>query len=66
VLAIQALNNGDLASGSDDGTMKLWDVENGTVKKDKYVNSAITSFLLLENGDLVSGSADGSVIIWQN
>ena len=55
------LYNGDLVSGSKDGTIKFWDVENGTVKKEIRVNSAIYSLKVLPNGDLVSAS-DESII----
>ena len=43
--------------------MKIWDVENGTLKKEIRVNSRVTSFEILLNGDLVSGS-DKSIVIW--
>ena len=59
------LENGYLVSGSSDRTIKIWNLEDGTVKRTltghyKYV------FALkeLENRDLVSGSADEAIKIW--
>ena len=57
------LDNGDLVSGSADGAIKIWDVENGTIKKEIQVNSQINAFEVLENGDFVSASKS-SIIIW--
>ena len=64
VFALKVLNNGDLVSGSEDRTIKIWNVDDGTVKRDLEVNSTINSLEVLPNGDLVSAS-DHSVIIWE-
>ena len=58
------LNNGDLVSGSEDRTIKVWNVDDGMVKKDLEVNASVNSLEVLPNGDLVSAS-DRSVIIWE-
>ena len=57
------LDNGDLVSGSADGAIKIWDVENWAVKIEMRAHSRINSIEILENGDLVSAS-ELSVIIW--
>ena len=57
------LDNGDLVSGSEDGTIKIWDAYNETLKKNIEVNSCISSLAVLQNGDLVSLSGK-SIIIW--
>ena len=61
---MKGLDNGDLVSWSNDGTIKIWDVETGLVKNEKNVDSVIiNSFVMLQNGDLVSAS-DKSIIVW--
>ena len=53
VNALAVLNNGDLVSSSPDGTMKIWNVQYGTIKKEVGVDSEVHSFVVLPNGDLV-------------
>jgi WD40 repeat protein len=53
-----------LVSGCEDGTINIWDVENGTMKKEIKVDSCINSFEVLANGDLVSAT-NKSIIIWE-
>ena len=60
---MKVLDNGDLVSGSQDSTIKIWDVETGIVKKDIKDISGI-NFEVLQNGDLVSASGE-SIIIWE-
>jgi WD40 repeat protein len=54
-----------LISGSVDGTIKIWDFENGTVKKSINVEAIVCSLELLSNGDLVCGTVDGQVKIFE-
>jgi WD40 repeat protein len=65
VRALVELPNGDLASGSDDGTIKIWDINEGTVKKTLtgHLNS-ISSLLVLPNDILASSSVDFSIKLW--
>ena len=59
------LKNDDLATGSYDQTIKIWDIENGTVKKTLTGHTnCINRLILLENNDLVSGSTDKTIKIW--
>ena len=60
--ALVVLNNGDLVSGSHD-KIKIWDVENETIKKDIKVDSKVYALVVLPNGDLVSALKD-SIQIW--
>ena len=56
VCALNALDNGDLVSGSDDCTIKIWNPETGAIKKDIEATSIVTSFVKLQNEDLVCAS----------
>ena len=59
VYVLALLQNGDLVSGSWDKTIKVWNVDNGTVKRTLTGHiSFIFAFKVLDNGDLVSGSYD--------
>ncbi len=63
------LENGYLASGSLDKTVKIWDVTNGklmhTFDQSNGGHTAyVYSLAYLENGYLASGSEDASVKIW--
>lgn len=66
VSCLVALKNGDLASGSNDKSIIIWDLSKKEVNY-KLLNhtSGITSLTQLTNGDLVSGSADGQIIKWK-
>ena len=59
------LHNGDLASGSYDKTIKIWDVKTGTIKTDMKVNSVVASLERLEDGRLVCGCANGAINIYE-
>jgi WD40 repeat protein len=59
------LNNGDLASGSDDKTIIIWDSVTYSIKRvlNNHTN-AVYSLALLPNDDLASGSLDWTIKIW--
>jgi WD40 repeat protein len=59
------LNNGDLASGSDDKTIIIWDSVTYSIKRvlNNHTN-AVFSLALLPNDDLASGSEDNTTKIW--
>ena len=65
VLALKVLNNGDLASGSADGTIKIWNLDDGTIKKNLADNHGAYSFEVLQNGDLVGACGDCTIKIWE-
>ena len=64
VFALRLFDNGDLVSGSGDGTIKIWDVENGTIKRELIVNTGVHSIELLEDGRLVCGCENGAINIY--
>jgi WD40 repeat protein len=61
------IGNGLLASGSDDTTVKIWDLNKGELKysftdhRDK-----ILSLVRLDDGLLASGSKDSTINIWDS
>jgi len=65
VWALAVLKNGDLASGSSDTTIMIWQSLTGTLKKTlKGHSDVVLSLAVLQNGDLASGSYDYTVKIW--
>ena len=48
------LDNGDLVSGSWDKTIKIWNVEDGTVKRTLAGGSWAKSLIILENNCLIN------------
>jgi WD40 repeat protein len=65
VNALAVLHDGRLASGSRDGTIKLWDTATGscaiTLKGD---SSSVNALAVLHDGRLASGSRDGTIKLW--
>lgn len=59
------LSNGNLASGSDDKTIKIWNTTDGRLIRtlSNHTNK-ILSLLVLSNGYLASSSSDFSLKIW--
>ena len=55
---------GQLASGSDDGTVKLWDVKTGQLQQTLQAQSRVLSVAFDGGGQLASGSSDGTVKLW--
>jgi WD40 repeat protein len=58
-----------LASGSYNGTIKIWDLNNGSLRNvfnqtNNGHSGEITSMILLENGYLASGSGDYKIKVW--
>ena len=62
VLAV-AFGGGVLASGSDDGTVKLWNVQSGNLIKTLQTQRAVTS-VAFDGGVLALESDDGTVKLW--
>jgi WD40 repeat protein len=65
VQTLVVLKNGDLASGSKDHTIKIWNSSTGSLKRTlKGHNGYVETLAVLQNGDLASGSADKTIRIW--
>ncbi len=65
VNTLVTLPNGNLASGSNDMTVKIWNTNNGSLL---YSFAGHTNYVyrlaILPNGNLASGSYDKTVKIW--
>jgi WD40 repeat protein len=65
VWALAALPNGQLASGSSDHSIKIWDVATGAeVRTLGDHEGAAVALALLPNGQLASGSSDHRIRMW--
>jgi WD40 repeat protein len=65
ILALAALPNGRLLSGSTDSTLRLWNVETGTeIRRFEGHVGSINAIAVLSNGQAVSGSSDNSLRLW--
>ena len=65
-ISLAVLKNGNLASGSIDNTIKIWDTISGLLKVTLTGHSGdIESLVVLPNGNLASASHDGTIKIWQ-
>ena len=65
VESLLALKSGLLASGSNDDTIKIWNLDTGSIKRElKGHTGDVRCLAELKNGNLVSGSDDNSIKIW--
>jgi WD40 repeat protein len=61
------LNNGNIASGSVDKTIKIWNTQNKScIFTIKGHSQTVWCIIPLKSGDFLSGSADGTVKIWNH
>ena len=60
---LKSINMTTLVSGSDDGTLKLWDFVNGLCLNTLALTHPVLSLILLPNGSLACGLADGIIHI---
>jgi WD40 repeat protein len=58
------LANGQLASGSSDKKINIWNVETGQAVKSISARSQVYSLAQLSNGNLASGLYDATIKIW--
>src|SRR3990167_4063880 len=64
ITSIAILPNGDIVTGSYDGTAIIWDSVTGKEKLKTGHNDSIYAIAILPNGDIVTGFSDGTAIIW--
>jgi WD40 repeat protein len=65
VYALAGLSDGRLASGSDDGIIKIWDPVTGKLQATLEGHSgAVRALAVLPDGRLASGAAS-TIMIWQ-
>jgi WD40 repeat protein len=64
IYSIATLKNGDLVSGSNNGHIRIWDVEKGSVKKSAFYGSnAIWCLAVDLKGRLAAGMGNGDIRI---
>ena len=65
VRSLAVLQDGTLASCSDDGTIRLWNTTTGEVCKTLAGHTDwVRALVVLQDGTLVSGSDDRTIILW--
>jgi WD40 repeat protein len=65
VNALVELPNGHIASGSNDGIVRIWDPDSGYIENVfRGHQSSVTALVILPDGRLATGSFDGTVRIW--
>jgi WD40 repeat protein len=65
VTALALLPDGRLASGADDGTIKLWDPATGQLQATLEGHSgSVMALAVLPDGRLASGAGDGTIKLW--
>jgi WD40 repeat protein len=64
-MALATLPNGNLASGSYDSSIKIWNPNTGTLVYTLILHTnTVFALATLQNGNLASSSGDTSICIW--
>lgn len=64
VSSLVALENGDLASGSFDKTIKVWNTTNGTCKRTVDINDYINSMASISESEVAVGLSANDIQMW--
>ena len=64
VLALAELRNGNLASGSSDKTIKIWNANDWSLERTLEDCAGVLSLAVLKIGHLASGNSQGSILVW--
>lgn len=64
VSSLVALANGDLASGSYDKTIKVWNPANGTCKRTVVINDFINSMAIVSETEVAVGLSANDIQMW--
>jgi WD40 repeat protein len=65
VYSLAVLQDGSLASGSHDNTIRIWDAKSDQTTKVLNGHSDwVYSLAVLQDGSLASGSHDNTILIW--
>jgi WD40 repeat protein len=65
VSSLVTLSNGNLESGSDDDTVKIWNITSGLlVYTSTWHIWDVYTLVTLQNGNLASDSGDNTIKIW--
>ena len=63
--ALTVLSDGRVVSGSDDGMLRVWDVESGQILRNLEGHSrGINAVAMLDSRRVISGSDDGTLRVW--
>jgi WD40 repeat protein len=64
VRALALLNNGQLASGAQDRTIRIWDPNTGALISTLSASAQVFSLVVLQNSNLASGLSTGEIQVW--
>ena len=64
VRSVCVTKDGTIVSGSDDKTVRLWDMQGKELAVCRGHERSVTSVCVAKDGKIVSGSSDGTVRVW--
>jgi WD40 repeat protein len=59
------MHNNSIISGSEDKSIKIWDISNGNCIKTLNGHSTHVMSVAINNNKIISGSRGGSIKIWE-
>ena len=65
VYTLTSINPNTIASGSQDGSIKIWNIENGAcLKSFKAHLNSVFCIIKLNDSQIVSSSQDSTICVW--